>query len=87
MIFSSTLPSFESLESIIKIVFEHRETKLLLPISFQEDELVRMQNFWVEYLKNLRTESMEALPPSFSELLMKINYWLEVNTKLSNNVK
>ena len=77
MIFSSTLPSFESLESIIKIVFEHRETKLLLPISFQEDELVRMQNFWVEYLKNLRTESMEALPPSFSELLMKINYWLK----------
>ena len=87
MISSSTLPSFKSLESIVRIVFEHRETKLLLPISFQEDEIIRMQNFWSEYLKNLRTESMEALPPSFVDLLMKINHWLEVNTKLSKNDK
>ncbi|CUI18031.1 conserved hypothetical protein [Candidatus Protochlamydia naegleriophila] len=81
MISSSTLPSFKSLESIVRVVFEHRETKLLLPISFQEDELVRMQNFWGEYLKNLRTENIEALPLSFSDLLTKINHWLEVNIK------
>lgn len=81
MISSSTLPSFKSLESIIRIVFEHRETKLFLPISFQEDELVRMQNFWGEYLKNLRIENTEALPLSFSDLVTKINHWLEVNIK------
>lgn len=83
MISSSELPSFKSLESVIKTVFEHRKTELLLPISFQEEELLRLQNFWKEYLKNLRTENTEVLPPSFSDLLKKINHWLEGNIKLS----
>lgn len=85
MISSSALPSFKSLESVIKIVFEHRETELNLPISFQEDELIRMQNFWSEYLKNLRIEHIEVIPSSFSDLLTTINHWLEVNTRLSND--
>lgn len=87
MISSSALPSFKGLENVIRLVFEHRETDLTLPISFQEDEITRMQNFWSEYLKNLRTGSREALPPSFSVLLMKINHWLEVNMTLGNDVK
>lgn len=70
-----------------QIVFEHRKTDLILPIYFQEDEIIRMQNFWGEYLKNLRTENIETLPPSFLDLLTKINHWLEVNTRLSNDVK
>ncbi|WP_079979206.1 nucleotidyl transferase AbiEii/AbiGii toxin family protein [Candidatus Protochlamydia sp. R18] len=73
MIALSALPSFKSLENVIQIVFEHRETKLLLPISFQENEIIRMQSFWSEYLKNLRKENVEALPSLFSDLLTKIN--------------
>ena len=34
MISSSAPPSFKSLENVIRIVFEHRKTELLLPISF-----------------------------------------------------
>ncbi len=82
MIASSALPSFKSLENVIRIVFEHRKTELLLPISFQEDEIIRMQSFWSEYLKNLREENVEALPSLFSDLLTKINQWLKLNTKL-----
>jgi len=87
MISSSALPSFKSLENVIRIVFEHRETDLILPISFEEDEIIRMQNFWGEYLKNLRTENIETLPPSFLDLIAKINYWLELNTTLFDDVK
>jgi predicted nucleotidyltransferase component of viral defense system len=47
MISSSTLPSFKSLENVIRIVFEHRETELTMPISFQDDEIIRMQSFGV----------------------------------------
>ncbi|MBS4163219.1 hypothetical protein PRO82_000517 [Candidatus Protochlamydia amoebophila] len=82
MIALSALPSFKSLENVIQIVFEHRETKLLLPISFQKNEIIRMQSFWSEYLKNLRKENVEALPSLFSDLLTKINQWLKLNTKL-----
>lgn len=82
MLSSSSLPSFKELENVIRIVFEHRETELLLPISFQEDEIIRMQSFWSEYLKNLREENVEALPTLFSDLLTKINQGLKLNTKL-----
>ena len=82
MISSAALPSFKSLEKIIRMVFEHRETELFLPISYQEDEINRMQNFWSEYLENLRAENVQTLPPLFSELIIKINQWLQLNTKL-----
>lgn len=77
----ASLP-FKDLEKIIRIVFKHRETELLLPISYQEDEIARMQNFWNEYLKNLRIENVEILPALFSGLIMEINHWLQLNTKL-----
>ncbi|SPJ31991.1 nucleotidyl transferase AbiEii/AbiGii toxin family protein [Candidatus Protochlamydia amoebophila] len=81
MILSSALLSFKSLENVIRIVFKHRETELLLPISFQEDEIIRMQSFWSEYLKSLREENVEGLPSLFSDLVTKINQWLKLNTK------
>lgn len=83
MISSTALPSFQSLEKIIRIVFEHRETEVLLPISYQEDEITRMQNYWNEYLKNLRAENVKALPSSFLDLITKINHWLQLNTNLN----
>lgn len=83
MMAASAILSIDSLRSVIRMVFEHRKTDLVLPISFQEDELVRMQNFWNEYLKNLRKENTKILPPLFSDLLREMNYWLESNIKLS----
>src|SRR5207247_721651 len=54
MITSSQLPSFHNLEGVIRLVFEHRETPLSLPITYAEDEMKQVQNYWSEYLKNLR---------------------------------
>ena len=82
MLSSSLLPSFKDLEKVIRIVFEHRKTELTMPISFQDDEIVRMQSFWSEYLKNLREENVNVLPSSFLNLLAKINQWIQVNTNL-----
>ncbi len=82
MLSSTSLPSFNNLDKVIRIVFEHRETVLLLPISFQDDEIIRMQSFWREYLKNLREENLETLPTFFLDLLTKINQGLKLNTKI-----
>nr|WP_176454879.1 nucleotidyl transferase AbiEii/AbiGii toxin family protein [Criblamydia sequanensis]CDR35362.1 conserved hypothetical protein [Criblamydia sequanensis CRIB-18] len=85
MISSSQLPSFYNLEGIIRSVFEHRETLLALPITYEKDEMSRMQNFWSEYLKNLRAENLENLPPNIVQILTKINDWLQLNTSLVNS--
>jgi predicted nucleotidyltransferase component of viral defense system len=84
MLSSSSLPSFKDLENVIRIVFEHRKTELSMPIFFQDDEMVRMQNFWTEYLKNLREENVDVLPTSFLDLLKKINQGIQASTQLIN---
>ena len=76
------LPFFHNLEGVIRSVFEHRETPLALPITYTEDELGQVQNFWNEYLKNLRAETVGTLPTLISQLLATINDWLKVNTGL-----
>lgn len=80
IISSPDLLSFSNLEGIIHMVFEHRETKLTLPITFEKDEMNRMQNFWNEYLKNLRAENLAQLPQNFANAIAKINNWLRLNT-------
>lgn len=87
MISSSQLPSFYNLEGIIRSVFEHRETILTLPITYEEDEMLRVQNFWSEYLKHLRAENLANLPIDITQVLLKINDWLRSNTKLIKNQK
>jgi hypothetical protein len=82
MISSSMLPPFKDLEKTIRLVFKHRKIELRLPIFYDEDEITRMQNFWSEYLKNVRVENAKALPISFSGLITKINHWLRLNTQL-----
>jgi predicted nucleotidyltransferase component of viral defense system len=70
-------------EKVIRMVFEHRETELALPITYDWDELNRLQNFWNEYLRNLRRENLAPLPENMADVIAKINYWLQVNTRLS----
>jgi len=84
MISSTTIPSFNNLEGIIRIVFENRETKLTFPITYEEDEMNRMQNFWSEYLRNLRAENLASLPENIADVIAKINNWLRLNTRIIN---
>jgi predicted nucleotidyltransferase component of viral defense system len=82
LISSSQLPSFHNLERIIRLVFEHRETPLTLPITYAVDEMEQVQNFWSEYLKNLRAENTENLPTLIAQVIATINDWLHLNTEL-----
>lgn len=82
MITSLTFSFFPDLEAIIRLVFEHRKTTLALPILFTEDDLLRMQNFWNEYLRGLRPEAVASLPGNMIDLISKINEWLRSNTGL-----
>lgn len=84
MITSYQSRSFENLERIIYKVFQHRETKLELPISYEDDEIKRMQNYWSEYLKNLRSDYLERLPARFVDVIRKINDWLLLNIKIAS---
>ncbi len=82
MITSLDFSSFHDLEVIIRLVFEHRETKLALPILFTKDEMLRMQNFWNQYLRSLRPEHVSSLPGNLADLIAKLNQWLRSNTRL-----
>jgi hypothetical protein len=82
MITLANFAAFHDLEAIIRLVFEHRETKLALPILFTEEELSRMQNFWNEYLRGLRSEHISALPRNIADVIFKINDWLRFHTRL-----
>ena len=87
LISSSQSPSFHNLEGIIRLVFEHRETPLTLPIAYTEDEIKQLQNFWNEYLKNLRVENAENLPTLIAQVIVTINDWLRLNTRLVGSEK
>lgn len=69
----SSQSSLRNLEEIIRMVFEHRETKLSLPITYDKDEMNRLQIFWNEYLKNLRVENLSLLPKKISDVIATIN--------------
>jgi hypothetical protein len=56
---------------------------LLLPITYDADELNRLQNFWNEYLRNLRAENLAPLTEKIADVIAKINHWLQLNTGLS----
>lgn len=72
----------DNVEGIIRLVFEHRETNLALPITYEEDEMNRLQNFWNEYLRNLRVENLASLPEKIADVIARINNWLRLNTKI-----
>lgn len=87
MVSLSQFLSFQNLEEVIRLVFEHRETPLTLPITYVEDELAQVQKFWSEYLKNLRTENADSLPIIVAQVIATINNWLCLNTDLIGNGK
>jgi hypothetical protein len=58
-----------------------------LPITYEADEMSQVQNFWGEYLKNLRAENLHDLPTNITQVLIKINDWLRLNTGLISSEK
>ncbi|MBA3721674.1 MAG: nucleotidyl transferase AbiEii/AbiGii toxin family protein [Parachlamydiaceae bacterium] len=87
MISSSQLPSFNNLEGVIRLVFKHRDTPLALPITYAEDEIEQVQNFWSAYRKNLRVETSDNLPMIIVQIIATINDWLQLNTDLIGREK
>jgi hypothetical protein len=78
----SSQPFLGNVEEIIRMVFEHRETELALPVTYDADELNRLQIFWNEYLRNLRAKNLAPLPENIADVIAKINHCLELNTGL-----
>jgi predicted nucleotidyltransferase component of viral defense system len=76
----SSKPFLGNIEEIIRMVFEHRETKLILPITHEEDEMNQLQSFWNEYLRNLRAENLAPLPEKIADVISTVNNWLRLNT-------
>lgn len=64
------------------MVFEHRDTKLIVPITYNTEEMNRLQNFWKEYLRNLRTENLSSLPENIADVIVAVNNWLQLNTQI-----
>ncbi len=87
LISSSEFSSFHNLEGVIRLVFEHRETPLTLPITYSADEMKQLQTFWNEYLKNLRAENAENLPITLAKVIAMINDWLLLNTGIIGSKK
>lgn len=77
MIVSPIFSSVQSLASILRLVFNHRKTKLLVPLSFSEEEIQRLQGFWKDYLKSLRPGRASSLPLKISDVISAINEWLQ----------
>jgi hypothetical protein len=62
-------------------------TPLALPINYTKDELEQLQNFWNEYLKNLRPKNAENLPLTIAKVITTLNDWLRLKTGLINKKK
>ncbi len=83
MITSPTIHSFQNLDEIVKSVFEHRGTKLTLPIIFTREEEQQLQSFWRNYLNTLQLSNVVAPPKTITDLLSKMNNWLKSHTSLT----
>lgn len=89
LIASTDSHAFQNLEEIVRLVFEHRETRLVFPLFEQcsENDIDRMQHYWNEYLAGLQLENARVLPKQIVDIISKINAWLSVsiNKVHSNN--
>ncbi|MGR3973994.1 MAG: nucleotidyl transferase AbiEii/AbiGii toxin family protein [Candidatus Rhabdochlamydia sp.] len=76
MISSPSLQPVNHLKAIIEMVFHHRGTQLILPLLYEENDLAKLQIFWNQYLKGVRSDSLKDLPKQLSTILSEMNQWL-----------
>jgi predicted nucleotidyltransferase component of viral defense system len=68
---------------VVGTVFNHRETPLNLPLSFDTETIKILQPLWHEYQQSLPSSPMSILPPrSLLDVISAINTWLRDNTQL-----
>ena len=82
MINSGVLDS-KGIEKVVNLVFEHRKTQKLLPITFTERELDGLQHFWKAHLRGI--PQSHTMPPDLSLLINDINTWLQNHTQLCSS--
>ena len=70
-------------EQVIQSVFEHRETKMKLPITYAINAQEGLQQYWTAHLRGL--PSTHTVPYNFNKVVDQINNWLTKNTKLIHN--
>ncbi|MFT5317327.1 MAG: putative nucleotidyltransferase component of viral defense system [Chlamydiales bacterium] len=64
----------EKFESVLRGVFEHRETPFALPINFSKEVVDRLQAYWDGHLRGLTKG--HVMPNKLDDLVGIINAWL-----------
>ncbi len=73
------LLNLSKLQTNLIETFNHRKTNLVLPISFDRDDLIKMQQLWLAHRRGLNEIADELnLPIEISELITQINNWLRL---------
>ena len=62
------------LHKAIKIIFEHRHTKLQLPLQFDDHSITILQNNWKKYLQSVTSKTQ--LPEDIESIIQAINTYL-----------
>jgi hypothetical protein len=70
-------------DKVVKIVFNHRQTQLKLPLKHEVEFIEMLQPLWLEYQKDLPKNQVMTKPPELiQDVISFINSWLKKNTQL-----
>lgn len=74
----SSIMDINILKDNILSTFRHRNTELLLPIKFDENDLNDMNQLWVKHFDGLADEKIQSkLPNNFKSVVETLNLWLK----------
>jgi len=69
----------------LQTTFEHRNTKFVLPIEFDTQDVSQLQNLWSNHLRGLGDVRKKLdLPDEMSNVIAEINSWL-INIQFQKN--
>ncbi len=60
--------------SALKVFCEHRKTPLVVPLSFNEEDMRKLQGYWKRYLVSLSNK--KDCPEEIGVIIEVINRWL-----------
>lgn len=83
----SSIMNYAVLKNNILATFKHRNTDLLLPIKFDDNDLSDMNTLWIKHFEGLKDDIIQSkLPNNFKDVINNINFWLEsLNLEQANN--
>ena len=65
--------SMTALRQIIPAVFQHRTTSFNLPITFAEEDISLLQNYWTSYRNRLVNPDEQDVPVNITDFLSMLN--------------